>query len=111
MISFTKEQIFIVTGASSGIGEGVALLLNELGACVVAVARDKDRLENMRNNSKNPNNMFIEVKDLAVDIELLPQFVKTLREKYGKFSGMAYCAGISQLQPLSILDIRCQKTS
>ena len=48
MISFTPEQRFIVTGASSGIGEGVALLLNELGATVVAIARRGDKLNEMK---------------------------------------------------------------
>ena len=48
MISFTKEQIFIVTGASSGIGEGTALLLNELGATVVGIARNEERLNKMK---------------------------------------------------------------
>lgn len=37
MISFNKNQLFVVTGASSGIGKGIALLLNELGATVVGI--------------------------------------------------------------------------
>ncbi|MDE6885605.1 MAG: SDR family NAD(P)-dependent oxidoreductase [Helicobacteraceae bacterium] len=65
MITFNKEQIYIVTGASSGIGKAVALLLNELGASVIAIARDKERLESMRAESKNPNNIYIEIKDLC----------------------------------------------
>ena len=104
MISFNKEQIFIVTGASSGLGEGVALLLNELGATVVAVARNLERLNAMRAKCKFPENMHIEIKDLAEDIEALPQYVKDLKNKYGKFTGLAYCAGIVDIQPLQILD-------
>lgn len=104
MISFTKEQIYIVTGASSGIGEGTALLLNELGATVVGIARNEERLNGMKAKCKYPENMFLEIKDLTENIEGLPQYVKELKEKYGKFSGMAYCAGISGLVPLRALD-------
>ncbi len=100
MISFSKEQIFIVTGASSGIGESVAILLNELGASVVAIARNAERLQMMKAKCPNPENVFLEQKDLAQDIENLPNFVKTLKDKYGKFSGLAYCAGVSALMPL-----------
>lgn len=111
MISFNKEQIFIVTGASSGIGEGVALLLNELGASVVAIARREDKLESMKAKAKYPENIFIEVKDLAEDIEELPQYVKALKEKYGKFQGMAYCAGLGGIYPLRAVDMTTmQKT-
>lgn len=99
MISFTSEQRFIVTGASSGIGEGVALLLNELGATVVGIGRNWERLEAMKAKAKHPENVFLEQKDLTEDIEGLPAYVKALKDKYGKFSGMAYCAGVSALLP------------
>lgn len=104
MISFTADQRFIVTGASSGIGEGVALLLNELGATVIGIGRNQERLDGMKAKARNPGNVFLEQKDLAEDIGGLPAYVKTLREKYGKFQGMAYCAGLPCINPLRAVD-------
>ena len=104
MISFTSDQRFIVTGASSGIGEGVALLLNELGATVIGIGRNVERLEGMKAKAKYPENVFLEAKDLGVDIPGLPAYVKSLKEKYGKFQGMAYCAGLSGIMPLRAVD-------
>lgn len=105
MISFNKDQIYIVTGASSGLGKETALLLNELGATVVGIARNEQRLNEMKSKCKFAENMHIEVKDLTENIEELPQYVKELKNKYGKFSGMAYCAGITQVQPLKLLGL------
>lgn len=104
MISFDKEQIFIVTGASSGIGKCVAETLNALGATVVAIARREDKLIELKENAKFPENIHIEIKDLSENIEELPDYVKSLKAKYGKFSGMAYCAGIGEVQPLQLMD-------
>lgn len=109
MISFNKEQIFIVTGASSGLGEGTALLLNELGATVVGIARNEERLNAMKAKCKYPENMNLEIKDLTVDIEKLPQYVKELKNKYGKFQGLAYCAGVVEVKPLQLLDLQEMK--
>lgn len=109
MISFNKEQIFLVTGASSGLGEGTALLLNELGATVIGIARSEERLNGMKAKCKYPENMHLEIKDLTEDIENLPQYVKELKNKYGKFSGMAYCAGIAEVKPLQVLDLTSMK--
>jgi len=38
-------RAFVVTGASSGIGRATAILLSRLGAKVVLVARNEDRLK------------------------------------------------------------------
>lgn len=97
---FLPEQRFIVTGASSGIGEGVALLLNELGASVIGVGQNEDRLNAMREKAKHPENVFLEKKDLAENAASLTEWVKFLREKYGKFQGMACCAGVGGIMPL-----------
>jgi NAD(P)-dependent dehydrogenase (short-subunit alcohol dehydrogenase family) len=105
MIAFSSEQKFIVTGASSGIGEGVALLLNKLGATVIGIGRNQERLEGMKAKAAQPENVFPENKDLVADLDGLPGYVKSLREKYGKFQGMAYCAGIGNLMPLRAVDI------
>lgn len=104
MISFNNEQIFIVTGASSGIGKATALLLNELGASVIAIARNELRLNELKQSAKSPQNLFIEVKDLTKDIENLPEYVRSLKNKYGKFSGLAFCAGTSNVIPLRAIE-------
>ena len=47
---------------------------------------------------------------MTEDINNLPKYVKCLKDKYGKFSGMAYCAGVSELKPLQLIDydeIKC----
>lgn len=109
MISFKKEQIIIVTGASSGIGKCVAETLNALGATVVAIARREDKLKELKENAKFPENIHIEVKDLVEDIAGLPQYVKNLKEKYGKFSGLACCAGIGDLMSLQSISLEQAK--
>lgn len=105
MIAFTSEQRFIVTGASSGIGEGVSLLLNELGATVIGIGRNQERLDGMKAKAKQPANIFLENKNLVEDISGLPGYVKSLKEKYGNFQGLAYCAGLSNIMPLRAVDV------
>lgn len=103
MISFSKDQRFIVTGASSGIGEGVALLLNELGATVIGIGRNRERLESMQSKATHPENVYWEQKDLTRDIDGLVSYVRSVRDRYGLLSGMVYCAGVMPIVPIRIV--------
>lgn len=104
MTDFNNKQIYIVTGASSGIGEATALMLNEQGASVVAIARNEQRLNVLKEKAKYPENIFLEMKDLIEDIENLPQYIKALKDKYAKFSGLVCCAGIGNIVSLQSVE-------
>lgn len=99
MIQFNKENIFLVTGASSGLGEATVYLLNSLGATVVAVARNKDSLEKVKSNCKIPDNTETEVFDFK-NTDGINAFMKMIAKKYGKLSGVVHFAGMSVLYPL-----------
>lgn len=99
MSLFTEEDVFIVTGASSGIGKSTALVLIAEGAKVVALARSEDKLQTIKFQCKNPDFFYIEKCDLTEHLEDMPLFMKDLKEKYGKFTGLAYCAGNILLKP------------
>lgn len=109
MISFDKSDMILVTGASSGIGKSIALLLNELGASVVAIGRDEKRLNELYFECKNKENMFLEQKDLIEDIEGLPKYISFLKDKYGKFRAFVYSAGDVSIEPLKAIDLLSSK--
>lgn len=110
MISFSKEDIFLVTGASSGIGMASALQLNELGASVIITSRRYDKLQEVKDKAVNPENVFIESRDLAVDIDNHVEWVFELSKKYGKLKGLVLSAGVSFVKPLSLVDYLSLKT-
>ena len=43
-----KNKVALVTGASSGIGEAIAIALASAGATVILTARDQDKLDAVR---------------------------------------------------------------
>lgn len=106
MALFSAENIFIVTGASSGIGNAVAKKLIEEGAVVIAIARRVDKLELLRNQCICPEHCYIETADLSEHLEDMPLFLSDLNGKYGKFSGLAYCAGSILLKPASSIEYK-----
>lgn len=111
MISFSKEDIFVVTGASSGIGRASALQLNELGASVIITSRRYDKLKEVQNNAPYPENMFIENRDLSVDIDNHSEWIIELSKKYGKLKGLVLSAAVSFVKPLSLVDYSSLKSA
>ena len=103
------DSAYLVTGASSGIGESVALKLNSLGFRVIAIARDTERLQRLLQKVSYPELLHIEIKDLTQEVEALPAFVTSLKEKYGKLQGLIYCAGMPDLSPLRIVNYAASK--
>lgn len=101
---FNSEDIIIVTGASSGIGKALALKLNEEGAAVVGIGRSIERLEETKKSAFNRDQFYIEQKDLTDNVDLLPDYVKSLKEKYGKFKGLACVAGIDKVCTIQMLN-------
>lgn len=100
MISFQREQLFLVTGASSGIGRAATLLLTELGASVAALGRSEARLEAVRRESACPEAVHLYPYDLTRDLDGLMRLVNQIREQHGKLAGFCSCAGTMYMDNL-----------
>lgn len=109
MTTFTNENIFVVTGASSGIGEGIALLLNKMGATVIGIGRNQDQLISLKEKSENPQYLHTESIDLSEKVDELPIYLRELSYKYGKLCGLVCSAGIDLPQALQGLNLNSGK--
>ena len=91
-------KTILVTGASSGIGRGIALACAEAGAKCVLVARNAERLEAVKAECAGEGHL-IEVIDL-VDSESMKSFV----DRMPVLDGLVQCAGVGDKQlPLKFL--------
>lgn len=97
-------KVVVITGASSGIGEAIAITLAQHGAKVVLGARRKDKLENLIQHIKNSDGEAIySVTDVKNKEEVL-QLVKTAVGTFGRLDVMVNNAGIGQLSRIDDLD-------
>jgi len=89
-----ENKVIIVTGASSGIGRQCSITLSQLGAKVILLGRNKERLiETFSLMGKNENSSFYSI-DLTLYDEV-NQVIKDIVTKYNKIDGLVNCAGIS----------------
>ena len=105
MESEIKGKVVAITGASSGIGKAIALLLAKQGAKVVLGARRSDRLEEIVDFiSKNDGQAVYAVTDVKSRRDL-NSLVQLACDTYGRFDVMINNAGMSELSLIEELDV------
>jgi NAD(P)-dependent dehydrogenase (short-subunit alcohol dehydrogenase family) len=89
------EQVIIVTGASSGLGEQLARALAAAGATPVLAARRAERLAGLKRE-------LPAVDAIACDVTLAgdrDRLVETVMEKHGRLDGLVNNAGVGVTGP------------
>jgi len=100
-----KGKVVAITGASSGIGKAIALLLAREGAKVVLGARRAELLEELAADiKKDGGEVAYTATDVTQKADLL-RLVKLACDQYGRLDVMINNAGVAQLSRIDELDI------
>lgn len=97
-----ENKVIIVTGASSGIGAQCAIDCSKMGAKVVLVARNEERLKQTLEQCEEPSRHMILPFDLSSS-DGLKEAIKDVVAKVGKINGVVNCAGMSSVTPLKLV--------
>lgn len=98
-----SRKNIMVTGASSGIGKGIAILLSKLGANVIMVARNEERLKETLNELE-PGNHSYYLLDLN-HIDEIKDMIDNVCNDGLKLHGLVHSAGISRTMPVQYLKL------
>lgn len=90
-----KDNVVLLTGASSGIGEALAYELSKKGAKLIIAARRLEELERVKANCEQSENVAIVALDLG-DSMSIPQKAKEAGTFFGPIDILIHCGGISQ---------------
>ena len=92
---FLKEKVFIITGASSGIGEELSKQISSAGSLVVCAARRLDELERVCETINNSGGKSIPIQTDITILEQCQNMVEQTIKTFGKVDGLVLNAGIS----------------
>ncbi len=102
MLFSLKNKNILITGTSSGIGRECAMLCSQMGATVIGLGRDKNRLGETQSMLPEPEkHLFIPV-DL-LDYQEMEAAISNAVSQKGKLHGMINSAGISTTLPLRMM--------
>jgi len=96
-----NHKIILVTGASSGIGASCSIRCSELGASIILLGRNKEKLIQIHEKLA-PGDHYVLPYDLT-NLEEIEQALEGPLTKYGKIYGFIHSAGIDITLPLSSL--------
>ena len=89
-----QKKIAVITGASSGIGLGIAQELSALGATVIITGRDKNKLE-LAVSTLGPD-----AYQFQVDVSSLTElnaFYEQIRSRFGRIDILIANAGMGEI--------------
>lgn len=87
-----ENKVILVTGASSGIGRGIAIDTSKMGATVYITARNGSRLNETFSQMNGKSNVIIPAE--------LTNEIDELVEKLPALDGIVLCAGIIKTMPV-----------
>src|SRR6266700_2337651 len=96
-----KDHVFIVTGASSGIGLATAIALSDRGAKVALLARNTDALQQLA--QKLPGSLPVTVD--ITQFDRVREAIGTVHQHYGRVDGLvnnagrSYAASVEEIDP------------
>ena len=93
-----NEKTILITGASGGIGQSVAIECSKFGARLVITGRNKERLNETYNNLDGSNHIQIQA-DLSKKNE-----IDDLVDNLPELNGVCHCAGITNPVPVKFID-------
>lgn len=108
-----KNQVVWITGASSGIGEALALQFAAESARLVLSARRRDELERVRKRCVEAGLQADQALVLPLDItdhEAMPAAVQAVRDAFGRIDLLINNAGISQRSKCVDTDMSVYRT-
>ena len=96
-----QNKNIVITGASSGIGKQCAITCSQMGANLILIALEDDKLNETLKLLRGGNNLCY-----AQDITRYDEIDKIISDavsKVGKISGFIHSAGIEMTLPLNVL--------
>lgn len=97
--------VALVTGASSGIGHATARALAEQGACVVVVARRKDRLDALVSDIEQSGGKALAIASDITDRASAEAAVQQAVDHFGRLDILVNNAGVMIIGPVTEKDI------
>jgi NAD(P)-dependent dehydrogenase (short-subunit alcohol dehydrogenase family) len=91
----------LITGASSGIGRQCAISCSQMGATVVLVARNEERLIETLEQMVGEEHIY-RIFDLE-DIDNISVLIEGIVTNIGKIDGFIHAAGIEKTSPIKLL--------
>jgi len=99
-----KDRCYLITGASSGIGRNLSILLNEAGAKLLLTGRSIEKLNETHDMLKYKDNAVIESADLS-DVKNIKDWVRNFISKHNVLlNGFVHCAGVNIVKPLAVVE-------